>query len=296
MARVQARFHTAPTTKSGAVAPPAPLSSHEFTPEEAAAEYCLFVRKVVPPPPPPLSSAQVTRNALEALTAAGLRAQLTALSLKGYGKKGELVDRIIAAHPAPTPELLAAEFEARRVARAVVAVPTSEWMPLGEILIPEEMVPVQGYLDGAVLERYDALSAHSKRLHMKMLPITAAEALEFGTQRRAAAEEAIIAASEAALEEGEEEEEEAGAGGEAGAEEEVEEEEEHEDHDDHDDMVVRAELRLTELIPSKFAGHVKMGGEEERKATGINGGLNSKETGELVQKAFQRLSGGRHSH
>jgi len=277
MARVQARFHTAPTTKSGAVAPPAPLSSHEFTPEEAAAEYCLFVRKVVPPPPPPLSSAQVTRNALEALTAAGLRAQLTALSLKGYGKKGELVDRIIAAHPAPTPELLAAEFEARRVARAVVAVPTSEWMPLGEILIPEEMVPVQGYLDGAVLERYDALSAHSKRLHMKMLPITAAEALEFGTQRRAAAEEAIIAASEAALEEGEEEEE-------------------HEDHDDHDDMVVRAELRLTELIPSKFAGHVKMGGEEERKATGINGGLNSKETGELVQKAFQRLSGGRHSH
>jgi hypothetical protein len=26
--------------------------------------------------------------------------------------------------------------------------PTSEWMPLGEMLIPAEMVPVQGYLAG----------------------------------------------------------------------------------------------------------------------------------------------------
>jgi hypothetical protein len=41
------------------------------------------------------------------------------------------------------------------------------------------------FLDGAVLERYDALCAFAKRLHMKMLPIAADEALEFGTQAAA---------------------------------------------------------------------------------------------------------------
>ena len=54
----------APTNKSNkaatAVAPPIPLSSYEFTSDEDAATYNLFVRKAVPPPPPPVPSAQVS--------------------------------------------------------------------------------------------------------------------------------------------------------------------------------------------------------------------------------------------
>jgi hypothetical protein len=113
----------APTAKPQAVAAPTPtplpLSSHTFTPEEAAATFDLFVRKVVPPPPPPVPSLQVARDALMARTAAELRARCKALDLKGYGNKGQLVDRIVGSQPAPTAELLAAELEARRVARGL---------------------------------------------------------------------------------------------------------------------------------------------------------------------------------
>ena len=168
---------------SKAAAPVAPpLSSHVFGPDDPAATFALFARKAVPPPPPPVPSQRARREALLALTARELRETCHGMDLKGYGNKEALVDRIVTAEPQPTAELLAAEAEARRAARAVMPTPRSEWYALGEILIPEVMVDMPGYLEGAVFERQDALCSFAKRLHMSMFPFAEDEALEFGTK------------------------------------------------------------------------------------------------------------------
>ena len=144
-------------------------------------------------------------------TAAELRERCKALELKGYGNKHQLTERIVAAEPSPSAETLASEAEAIAAAKATKPTPTCDWLPIGELCIPEMTVQVPGYLDGAVLERYEQLCVHAKRLHLT-IPQTMAEeeALEFGTRRRkkqdesaaaaAATTEDVVPASEAALE------------------------------------------------------------------------------------------------
>ena len=241
------------------------------------------------------------RNELLSHTAAELRERCKALDLKGYGNKQQLADRILAAEPAPSKETLAAEAEAIRAAKSVKPTPTCDWLPLGEMLIPEMTVQIPGYLDGAVLERYEQLCDHAKRQYLKLpqtLSASSDEVLEFGTRRKGESatttseeKENVVPASEAALEWDESE------GGEDGEweEEVVEDDEDDHDHDDHDheDETLCVEVRLSELAPSnKFPSHVNnVGAEEVDRAvrSGINSGLNSRETGELIRQACRRL-------